>query len=25
MLGRRVRYHIGDEPGQVNGLRWHRP
>ncbi|MFF7329277.1 tryptophan biosynthesis modulator TrpM [Streptomyces sp. NPDC090306] len=28
--GRRVRYVIGDEPGQVNGMRWpradaHRP
>ncbi|WP_112470027.1 tryptophan biosynthesis modulator TrpM [Streptomyces triticisoli] len=23
--GRRVRYHIGDEPGQVNGMRWQRP
>ncbi|MFJ6668579.1 tryptophan biosynthesis modulator TrpM [Streptomyces sp. NPDC091383] len=22
--GRRVRYVIGDEPGQVNGMRWHR-
>lgn len=22
--GRRVRYVIGDEPGQVNGRRWHR-
>ncbi|WP_263171124.1 tryptophan biosynthesis modulator TrpM [Streptomyces sp. SCSIO ZS0520] len=21
--GRRVRYVIGDEPGQVNGMRWH--
>ncbi|WP_414824444.1 tryptophan biosynthesis modulator TrpM, partial [Streptomyces rubrogriseus] len=20
--GRRVRYVIGDEPGQVNGMRW---
>ncbi|MFF8812120.1 tryptophan biosynthesis modulator TrpM [Streptomyces pactum] len=28
--GRRVRYHIGCEPGQINGMRWrtvadHRP
>ncbi|MGW3492680.1 tryptophan biosynthesis modulator TrpM [Streptomyces sp. NPDC001020] len=23
--GRRVRYVIGDEPGQVNGMRWRRP
>ncbi|MFE6283998.1 tryptophan biosynthesis modulator TrpM [Streptomyces sp. NPDC057877] len=23
--GRRVRYVIGDEPGQVNGRRWHAP
>ncbi|WP_372462490.1 tryptophan biosynthesis modulator TrpM [Streptomyces thermodiastaticus] len=23
--GRRVRYVIGDEPGQVNGMRWHSP
>ncbi|MBQ0830452.1 tryptophan biosynthesis modulator TrpM [Streptomyces tagetis] len=23
--GRRVRYHIGAEPGQVNGRRWQRP
>ncbi|WP_420719591.1 tryptophan biosynthesis modulator TrpM, partial [Streptomyces sp. NRRL S-481] len=23
--GRRVRYVIGDEPGQVNGMRWQRP
>ncbi|WP_374196052.1 tryptophan biosynthesis modulator TrpM [Streptomyces sp. TS71-3] len=23
--GRRVRYVIGDEPGQVNGMRWPRP
>ncbi|KAF3464898.1 hypothetical protein GL259_11540 [Streptomyces sp. Tu 3180] len=23
--GRRVRYVIGDEPGQVNGRRWQRP
>ncbi|MFG2756282.1 tryptophan biosynthesis modulator TrpM [Streptomyces wuyuanensis] len=22
--GRRVRYVIGDEPGQVNGMRWRR-
>ncbi|MFR9795609.1 tryptophan biosynthesis modulator TrpM [Streptomyces sp. MS06] len=22
--GRRVRYVIGDEPGQVNGMRWQR-
>ncbi|WP_419185737.1 tryptophan biosynthesis modulator TrpM [Mangrovactinospora gilvigrisea] len=22
--GRRVRYHIGCEPGQVNGRRWQR-
>ncbi|WP_374754213.1 tryptophan biosynthesis modulator TrpM [Streptomyces sp. FM008] len=22
--GRRVRYVIGDEPGQVNGMRWCR-
>ncbi|WP_395572510.1 tryptophan biosynthesis modulator TrpM [Streptomyces sp. BK79] len=22
--GRRVRYVIGDEPGQVNGMRWSR-
>ncbi|MBD0711850.1 tryptophan biosynthesis modulator TrpM [Streptomyces sp. CBMA291] len=22
VLGRRVRYVIGDEPGQVNGMRW---
>ncbi|MFE5741250.1 tryptophan biosynthesis modulator TrpM [Streptomyces celluloflavus] len=22
VLGRRVRYHIGAEPGQVNGRRW---
>ncbi|WP_443045906.1 tryptophan biosynthesis modulator TrpM [Streptomyces sp. KY75] len=22
MHGRRVRYVIGDEPGQVNGMRW---
>ncbi|WP_078495630.1 tryptophan biosynthesis modulator TrpM [Streptomyces xiaopingdaonensis] len=21
-LGRRVRYHIGCEPGQINGRRW---
>ncbi|MDT0306649.1 hypothetical protein RM780_06695 [Streptomyces sp. DSM 44917] len=21
-LGRRVRYHIGSEPGQINGRRW---
>ncbi|MFI9383773.1 tryptophan biosynthesis modulator TrpM [Kutzneria sp. NPDC052558] len=21
--GRRVRYHIGCEPGQVRGMRWH--
>ncbi|MEI5137258.1 hypothetical protein RB199_40005 [Streptomyces libani] len=20
--GRRVRYHIGSEPGQINGMRW---
>ncbi|MFZ3556865.1 tryptophan biosynthesis modulator TrpM [Streptomyces sp. BH055] len=20
--GRRVRYHIGAEPGQINGMRW---
>ncbi|MDT0347718.1 hypothetical protein RM590_34920 [Streptomyces sp. DSM 44938] len=28
VLGRRVRYHIGCEPGQINGRRWqagHRP
>ncbi|MGP4114076.1 tryptophan biosynthesis modulator TrpM [Streptomyces sp. 4N509B] len=24
VLGRRVRYHIGCEPGQVNGRRWRR-
>ncbi|WP_425336870.1 hypothetical protein [Streptomyces sviceus] len=24
MHGRRVRYVIGDEPGQVNGRRWQR-
>ncbi|WP_443076751.1 tryptophan biosynthesis modulator TrpM [Streptomyces sp. TRM 70361] len=24
VLGRRVRYHIGCEPGQINGKRWHR-
>ncbi|MFC4030397.1 hypothetical protein ACFO3J_02800 [Streptomyces polygonati] len=24
MLGRRVRYVIGGEPGQVNGRRWRR-
>ncbi|MTE18600.1 hypothetical protein F0L17_05530 [Streptomyces sp. TRM43335] len=23
VLGRRVRYHIGREPGQINGRRWH--
>ncbi|MGY0066717.1 tryptophan biosynthesis modulator TrpM [Streptomyces sp. QTS137] len=23
--GRRVRYVIGDEPGQVNGMRWQHP
>ncbi|WP_420803392.1 tryptophan biosynthesis modulator TrpM [Streptomyces naphthomycinicus] len=23
--GRRVRYVIGDEPGQVNGMRWQQP
>ncbi|MEV5984172.1 tryptophan synthase subunit(beta) [Streptomyces sp. NPDC052051] len=23
--GRRVRYVIGDEPGQVNGMRWRCP
>ncbi|MGW6459054.1 tryptophan biosynthesis modulator TrpM [Streptomyces sp. NPDC055078] len=23
--GRRVRYVIGSEPGQVNGMRWHPP
>ncbi|WP_425580958.1 tryptophan biosynthesis modulator TrpM [Streptomyces thermoalcalitolerans] len=23
--GRRVRYVIGDEPGQVNGMRWQEP
>ncbi|MET9773796.1 tryptophan synthase subunit(beta) [Streptomyces sp. NPDC006367] len=23
--GRRVRYVIGDEPGQVNGMRWQSP
>ncbi|MFF8385394.1 tryptophan biosynthesis modulator TrpM [Streptomyces kanasensis] len=23
--GRRVRYVIGDEPGQVNGMRWRAP
>ncbi|WP_077063680.1 hypothetical protein [Streptomyces sp. MP131-18] len=23
VLGRRVRYHIGCEPGQINGRRWH--
>lgn len=23
--GRRVRYHIGCEPGQINGMRWRRP
>ncbi|MFD9816395.1 tryptophan biosynthesis modulator TrpM [Streptomyces sp. NPDC059080] len=22
--GRRVRYHIGSEPGQTNGMRWRR-
>ncbi|WP_274557302.1 tryptophan biosynthesis modulator TrpM [Streptomyces spiramyceticus] len=22
VLGRRVRYHIGSEPGQINGMRW---
>ncbi|MCE7083520.1 hypothetical protein LZF96_26135 [Streptomyces sp. ST2-7A] len=22
VLGRRVRYHIGCEPGQINGRRW---
>ncbi|WP_372464030.1 tryptophan biosynthesis modulator TrpM [Streptomyces pinistramenti] len=22
--GRRVRYHIGSEPGQINGMRWRR-
>ncbi|MEU4211510.1 hypothetical protein AB0F13_16170 [Streptomyces sp. NPDC026206] len=22
VLGRRVRYHIGCEPGQINGMRW---
>ncbi|WP_394814392.1 tryptophan biosynthesis modulator TrpM [Streptomyces chisholmiae] len=25
VLGRRVRYHIGCEPGQVNGRRWPAP
>ncbi|WP_424215606.1 tryptophan biosynthesis modulator TrpM [Streptomyces sp. BI20] len=25
VLGRRVRYVIGSEPGQVNGMRWRRP
>ncbi|WP_227870010.1 tryptophan biosynthesis modulator TrpM [Streptomyces otsuchiensis] len=25
VLGRRVRYHIGCEPGQVNGRRWRGP
>ncbi|WFR72981.1 hypothetical protein P9209_03795 [Prescottella defluvii] len=25
ILGRRVRFAIGDEPGQVNGMRWRRP
>ncbi|AEW93528.1 MULTISPECIES: tryptophan biosynthesis modulator TrpM [Streptomycetaceae] len=25
VLGRRVRYVIGCEPGQVNGRRWRRP
>ncbi|WP_369008267.1 tryptophan biosynthesis modulator TrpM [Streptomyces sp. PT12] len=25
VLGRRVRYHIGCEPGQINGRRWRRP
>lgn len=24
VLGRRVRYVIGGEPGQVNGMRWRR-
>ncbi|PJE98490.1 hypothetical protein CUT44_07240 [Streptomyces carminius] len=24
VLGRRVRYHIGCEPGQINGKRWRR-
>ncbi|MGP3972170.1 tryptophan biosynthesis modulator TrpM [Streptomyces sp. 6N223] len=24
VLGRRVRYHIGCEPGQINGRRWRR-
>ncbi|MFG1806639.1 tryptophan biosynthesis modulator TrpM [Streptomyces sp. NPDC049040] len=24
VLGRRVRYVIGCEPGQVNGMRWRR-
>jgi hypothetical protein len=24
VLGRRVRYVIGAEPGQVNGMRWRR-
>ncbi|WP_405538193.1 tryptophan biosynthesis modulator TrpM [Streptomyces sp. NBC_00075] len=24
VYGRRVRYVIGDEPGQVNGRRWQR-
>ncbi|MCB5179325.1 tryptophan biosynthesis modulator TrpM [Streptomyces antimicrobicus] len=24
VLGRRVRYVIGSEPGQVNGMRWRR-
>ncbi|MFI6872144.1 MULTISPECIES: tryptophan biosynthesis modulator TrpM [Streptomyces] len=23
--GRRVRYHIGAEPGQINGMRWQAP
>ncbi|WP_375546877.1 tryptophan biosynthesis modulator TrpM [Streptomyces gossypii] len=23
--GRRVRYHIGCEPGQINGCRWRAP
>ncbi|WP_420715754.1 tryptophan biosynthesis modulator TrpM [Streptomyces sp. SBT349] len=25
VLGRRVRYHIGCEPGQINGRRWRSP
>ncbi|MFD9892693.1 tryptophan biosynthesis modulator TrpM [Amycolatopsis sp. NPDC059027] len=25
VLGRRVRYAIGSEPGQVNGMRWLLP